>query len=164
MHTFRDNANREWAVEINTTAIKRVRGLIDLDLLSLIDDGFAGLGALLADPIRLVDTLYALCKPEADRLGISDEDFGRAMWGDAIGAGTDAFLAEFTDFFPDPRVRSALARMLASGRVIRDRVMERLGERIESLDLDSEARRLIGSSGAAPGSSDSTPGPSPSAS
>ena len=46
MRTFTDNAGRTWTVAINVAAVKRVRGLIKVDLYKLVDDGFQSLGFL----------------------------------------------------------------------------------------------------------------------
>lgn len=164
MKTFRDNAGREWLVEVNGTTAKRVRGLLGVNLFALVDDGFAGLGRLLADPIDFLDVLYVLCKPEADARGISDEDFGRAMGGDALGAASDAFLAEYTDFFPDRRKREALRKVLSKGREVGEILLARAEAELDALDVASLATRSNGSSTASPASSASTPDPSPSAS
>lgn len=164
MKTFKDNAGRTWTVAVNVAAVKRCRALVGVDLYGLVDDGFAGLGKLLNDPVTLVDVLYVLCKDEADKQGITDEDFGRAMAGDALGAAADAFVEEFTDFFPDPRVRAGLKGVVEKGRAVAALVLEESARRIERVDPASEARRLTASSGGAPASSASTPGRSPSAS
>ncbi len=66
MKTFTDNAGRTWTVSINVAAIKRVRGLLDVDLYKLVDDGFQPLSKLVSDPVQLADVLYCLCKDEAD--------------------------------------------------------------------------------------------------
>jgi hypothetical protein len=158
MKTFKDNAGRTWIVAINVAAIKRVRGLAGVDLFGLVDDGFKGLAKLLGDPIELVDVLYVLCKDEADKIGVSDEDFGRAMAGDAIGSASDAFLEELTDFFPDPRVRAGLRKLIETSRKVRDRMLDRMDERIATIDPDAEARKLIDSSTSSPASSESTLG------
>lgn len=159
MKTFVDETGRTWAIVIHVAAVKKCRALAGVDLYGLLDDGFKGLGALVADPVSLVDVIYVLCKDEADRSGVTDEDFGRAMAGDAIGRATDAFLAELTDFFPDPRVRAGLAKLLDKGRTVRDRVIDRMGAQLDEIDLDAEVERLIASSGSSPGSRASTPTP-----
>jgi len=61
MHSFPDNAGRTWTVAINVAAVKRVRGLVNIDLYKLVDDGFRPLGELVADPVQLADVLYCLC-------------------------------------------------------------------------------------------------------
>lgn len=157
MRVFKDNAGRAWTIAIHVAAVKRVRGLLGLDLYSLVDDRFQGLGKLLADPVALVDVLYVLCKDEADRLGVADEDFGRAMAGDAIEHASTAFLEELTDFFPDPRVRAGMRKVIEAGRKVRESLMTHLETGLDRIDPDAEARRLIGSYGNSPGSSGSIP-------
>jgi hypothetical protein len=162
MRTFTDNAGRVWTVAIHAASIKRVQGLLKVNLYKLIDDNFKGLGELLADIIQLVDVLYCLCKEEADAKNVSDEDFGRALGGDALYRATDAFLEELIDFFPDPRARSNLRKLLAEGRKVRGRMMDRAEQVLASFDADREANKLLRSFGIAPESSESTPAPSPS--
>lgn len=164
MKTFRDNAGRAWAVGINVAAVKRCRGLLGVDVYALVDDRFQGLGKLLADPVGLVDVLYVLCKDEADKQGLTDEDFGRALGGDALGAAADAFTAELIDFFPDPRVRAALVKVVEAGRKVQTGMLDRVTREIDALDTDDVLKKLTASSGNSPGPSASTPGPSPSAS
>ena len=61
--------------------------------------------------------LYVLCKPEADERNVSDEDFGRAMAGDAIEQATTTLLEELVDFFPKGR-RELLAKALGKIRTL----------------------------------------------
>jgi hypothetical protein len=164
VRTFVDNAGRTWTLAINVWAVKKVKGLLGVDLYSLIDGNFEALGKLVGDPVGLVEVLYCLCKDEADRLGVSDEDFGRGMGGDSLARATDAFLAEYTDFFPDPRVRAGLAKVLEKGKIVRDLMMDRMEEMLDKVDPGSEAAKLIGSSGNLRVASGSTRGRSRSAS
>ena len=78
MHSFVDNSRRTWEVAINVAAVKRIRGLLGIDLYALVDDGFKSLSKLVSDPVTLADVLYCLCKDQADKQSITDEDFGRA--------------------------------------------------------------------------------------
>lgn len=162
MHTFSDNAGRTWTIVIHVAAIKRVRGLLNVDLYKLVDDGFKSLGELLGDPVRLVDVLYVLCQDEAHARHVSDEEFGRAMYGDAIHQATEAFLEELIDFFPDPKGRNSLRKIVDESRKVRRRLMDRVEQVLASFDADHEATRLLNSFGIVPASSDSTPALSPS--
>lgn len=163
MRTFVDNAGRTWTVAINVAAIKRVRGLINVDLYKLVDDGFQALAKLVADPVQLADVLYCLCKEEADSKQISDEDFGRALAGDAITLAADAFVEELIDFFPDARARAGLRKVLDATKKVREKLLDHAETVLATLDLDREAKGLIASFGNSRGSSGSTPDPSPSA-
>lgn len=157
MHSFVDNANRTWEVVINVAAIKRVRGLLSVDLYSLVDDGFKSLSALVSDPVQLADVLYCLCEDQADKANISDEDFGRALAGDAITRAADAFVEELIDFFPDARARASLRKAIDAGKKVRDKVLTHAEKLLETIDPESEAVKWINSSGNSPASSPSTP-------
>ncbi|MGD9128691.1 MAG: hypothetical protein PVH19_15045 [Planctomycetia bacterium] len=98
MKTFKDNADRSWTITINVAAIKRVRSLLDVNLMEAVEGDL--LERLATDPILLCDVVYVLCKPEADNQGVTDEQFGQAMAGDAIEHATTALLEELVDFFP----------------------------------------------------------------
>lgn len=110
MKSFKDSNGRTWLIEINVTAIKKVRAICGLNLVDIIqlEGGKPNteiLDKLSADPCLLVDVLYVLCKDQADLDKISDEEFGRRMNGDAIEAATTAFLEEMIDFFPEAKRR-----------------------------------------------------------
>lgn len=162
MRTFTDAAGRVWTLAIHVAAIKRVHARLGLNLYQLLDDRFQSLGALLGDPVRLVDVLFVLCQDEAQARNVSDEDFGRAMFGDAIHHAAEAFLEELIDFFPDPRGRQSLHTILTEARNVRHRMLDRAEQMLASFDADREANKLMTSFGIAPESSASTPDPSPS--
>lgn len=163
MHSFQDNAGRTWVIAINVAVVKRVRALVNVDLYKLIDDGFKPLAALVADPVQLADVLYCLCKDEADAKQVSDEDFGRALAGDAITLAADAFVEELIDFFPDARARASLKKVVAAGRTVRDKLLDHAETVIDRIDPAAEASGWIASFTKSPASSASTPDPSPSA-
>jgi hypothetical protein len=154
--TFIDNAGRSWTFQINVSAVKRVRGLVGIDLYKLIDDGLEPLAKLVSDPVDLADVLYCLVRDEADAKQISDEEFGRALAGDAITAAADAFVEELIDFFPEARARAALRKTVQAGKQVRNKVLDHLEHQIQSLDVDSAASRLISSFGSLQESSVST--------
>ncbi len=140
MQTFRDNAGRSWLVAIDVAAIKRVRALLTYDLLTVLDG--KGAAPLTSDPVVLVDVLYVLCKPEADRLGVSDEEFGRALGGDALREATDAFVEALIAFCPNPRDRTRMKRgfdhastLLEHARDSMDSTLELRIERVVSSHL-----------------------------
>ncbi len=163
MKSFTDTAGRKWCLAVNVSAVRRCRALVDVDLYGLVGDGLNKLGDLLGDPCQLVDVLWVLTRGVPDNPDATDEEFGASLGGDALGAATDAFLAELTDFFPDPRVRAGLKAVIAKGRTVAGLLAEHMESQVDAIDPASEARRLIGSSGNSPVSSASTPAPSPSA-
>jgi hypothetical protein len=96
MKSFKDNEGREWVVSVNVATLKRIRDLLDLDLAQL-DPKL--LQRLHNASLLLVDVVYVACRPEAEKRGVTDEQFGAAMAGTAIGMARQALLAELLDFF-----------------------------------------------------------------
>lgn len=133
MKTFNDNAGRTWTVAIHVECIKRVKTLLDINLLEAVEGKL--LERLVSDPILLCDTLYAICKPEADARQVSDEDFGRAMAGDAIDHATTALLEELVDFFPSGK-RQVLAKALAKLKNLEAKAVDLATKRLEDPALD----------------------------
>jgi hypothetical protein len=162
MKTFTDNAGRVWTVQVNVDAIKRVRDLVQVNLLEVVEGKL--LERLISDPVLLCDVIYSLCKPEADAKNISDVDFGKAMAGDAIDGGTTALLEELVDFFPQAK-RRVLSKALAKLRKLETAALAAVETRLDSPELERQmAARLAqleNSSGSAPESSASTPAASP---
>ncbi len=160
MRSFKDNQGRQWSVEINVTAIKRVRGLTGEDLMQVIEGTL--IEKLIRDPVLLCDVVYAICKPEADAKNVSDEEFGRAMAGDVIEAATTAVLEELVGFCPSPRDRANLGRVLQATRKVMDRARDLVEKKLDSGELDRLADRLL--SGEATAGSSFTSAPESSAS
>jgi hypothetical protein len=127
-------------VAVNVDAIKRVRTLCEVNLLEIVEGDL--LGRLANDPVLLCDVLYAVCKPELDAKGISDEDFGRAMGGDVIEAATAAFLEEMVGFFPSPK-RAVLAKALGKLRVLEERALRAVETRLDDPRLLAEVEKQL---------------------
>jgi len=162
MKTFTDNAGRSWSITINVDAIRRARTLVGVDLLGIVDGQL--LQKLIADPVLLCDCVYALCKPQADQAKVSDEEFGRAMAGDAIDAATTALLEELVGFFPLGR-RRVLAKALAKLKSLEAMAIGHAESRLDSPELDQRLAEILGStvpgssSSSSPASAASTPAP-----
>lgn len=159
MHSFVDSLGRVWPVQINVAAIKRVQGLLGLDLYGVADEGMRGLAGLLDDPVRLVDVLYVLCREQADAAKVSDEEFGRGLGGDSYRLAAEAFVEELADFFPDPRRRQVLRAVIAKTRQLAELLGTQALAELEAVDPATLLQRLRDSSGGAPASSASTPDP-----
>lgn len=137
MKTFKDNEGREWSVSINVGTIKRVRGMLNVDLLTVVDGKSDLMSQLMTDPILLVDVIYVLCKPQADDRNISDEKFGEAMAGDAIEAATDALIGELIDFFPEAK-RAVFQMAVNKTKKTQSMAIQRATEWIQSGELDRQ--------------------------
>lgn len=140
MKQFTDNAGRAWAVAINVDAIKRVKGSIGVDLLRAVEGKL--IEELTDDPITLCNVLFVLCKEQAEKLGVSDEDFGKALGGDALEMATTALLDDLVDFFPKGK-RQVLAKALAKVRAIQERAMKNISDRLDSPEFEQQMERVL---------------------
>lgn len=144
MKTFTDNAGRDWVIEINVASLKRVKGLTGTDLIALAVSMDTSVAERLAsDPILLCDVLYAVCKPQADERDVSDEEFGRAMAGDAIESATVALLEDIVGFCPSPRDRAALGRVLTAMRDARDKARDLVDKNLDRMIEGGEIDRIV---------------------
>lgn len=164
MKVFKDNAGRTWTISVNVAAIKRVSSLVGVNLLDAA--GGKLIQSLISDPVKLVDVLYALCQPEAVRLGVTDEQFGEAMAGDAIDLATTAMLEDLADFFPQARDRDRAKRVLrlinqmtAKTQDALDLKLTQTEPQIEKLMAEALASEPSPSATSLPGSPASSPTP-----
>lgn len=134
MKTFKDGKGRPWTLEINVDAIKRVKGMLNVNLLEALDGDL--IERLSNDPLLLCDVIYALVKTEADACSVSDEEFGRTMGGDVLEHATAALLEELISFFPQRR-RQVLTKALAKIREVETKGMELAERKLEAIDTES---------------------------
>lgn len=153
MRTFKDNAGRTWTISLTVAAVKRVRDLAKIDLLDLANGRV--FERLVADPVTLCDALYAACKPQADAEGVSDEQFGEAMAGDAIEHASKALVEELIQFFPNARERAALSRVVQTMDAAMDRARGVVERRIESGEIDRAIELAMADTTAGPSSTGS---------
>lgn len=141
MQSFKDSKGNIWTVEINVGAIKRVRaicGINILDVITVTDDGKPNtelLDRLSEDPVLLVDTLYAVCMPEVEKRGMTDEEFGMSFDGDSLVAASHALLDGIVDFFPEAK-RRMFRKVLTASRRFEDATNRYLAETLDSGKLD----------------------------
>lgn len=164
MREFEDAKKRKWQISVNVFAVQKARASLSVDLPGLLSGRFDAMLEFLADPVMLFETLYLLCEEQAEEDGVSKKEFGLALHGDALDRAQNAFVLGVVDFFGDPEHRKALRtvweKMRACGRMVGEREVARL----QAIDPEAEALKLIEKSGGSPASAESTPDPSPSAS
>jgi len=159
MKTFTDNAGRTWTLTLTIDAAKRVKSLLDVNLLELEAGDPPLLTKLGTDVILLCDAIFALVKPQADAAGVTDEQFAAAMGGDAILAAQTAFYEELVDFFRK-LCRSDLAKAVDAQRRMINLAVARIETRIDRLDLEAAVESTLGEpSTSSPPLSGSIPAP-----
>lgn len=141
MQSFADVQGRQWHVDINVAAIKRVKARLKIDLL----EAFTGklLQELSVNPVLLVDLLFVLCEAQAGALGVTDEQFGEAMAGDAIAAATDAFAAALVDFSPSPRARASLTEIRRLSKEAESKAHDLIDAKLKTINVAELAASAI---------------------
>ena len=137
MQVFKDGGNpqREWTISITYGSLKRVKDLLGIDLASPMDGDPPLLTRLDTDIFLMCNTLYVLCKPEADARGISDEQFGELLGPHAICAARHAFFEEWR-FFSQTLGRPDLTKAVEKQQVFMRKVIDRAAQEIGSPKLD----------------------------
>lgn len=147
MKTFKDNLGRPWTLSINVDSLKRVRGMISINLLDALDGDL--IEKLSSDPILLCDVVYALVKIDADKAGITDSQFGESMAGESIEHATVALLEELVSFFPLRR-RQVLTKALLKFQEVERKGLTLMEKRVDAVDVDSLLANASATSGKQP--------------
>lgn len=162
MKAFKDSTGREWKVELTIGTAKRIRSLADVNLLELDQGEPPLLTRLGLDVMLLCDVVYAAVKPQADDAGVSDEQFGAALGGEAILAARKAFFEELADFFRS-QGRADLARAIQAQERIVALAVEQVDRKIGEIDPEKAVTEAMaapvagGSSTSSPAASAATP-------
>lgn len=160
MKSFTDGTGTTWNLVITIGAIKRVRELTDFDLYGVFSE--ANLTRLGNDVVLLADILCALTRPQAESLGITDEQFAERLHDDTIEKAQQALLDELIDFFPNRQRRENLRGMLAAAERVTASQQTMIGQEIADGSLEKAIAEQFqrrgksgGQSGEPPGSSES---------
>ena len=166
MRQFTDTKERVWKVELNVRQMKRVRDILGIDLVNVIQAGKDGavatdtLDRVANDPILLVDILWVLCEGQAKAAGVTDDDFGSSLAGDSIADATRAFLDELVDFFPGAR-RLFLKKAVDLARKYETENLGLLEKALASPEFEERLKTSLQPPAASRESAESTPAPSP---
>ena len=154
MAVFKDNAGREWVITLTVDSIKRVRSLLKVDLVECVTGDLWE--RMVNDPVLVANTVYALAKSQADAAKVSDEDFGKAMFGEPLADALEALQEELVHFFPRHQRTTLVAKMLTAA----EKVMEKVNaDRLALAAAVSTPPASGDGSGGSPESSASSPAP-----
>ena len=158
MKVFKDSNGQDWQIILNVLQMKRVRAALGIDLVNVITldkDGAVKvdlIDRIANDPCLLVDILWVIVQDQAKSIGVTDEQFGSALVGDAIERATAAFLDELVDFFPGAR-RLFLKKAVDLARKYAGEWTTVLAKALESPELEKKIAESMSSSPSSPGSS-----------
>ncbi len=130
MKQFKDSAGRTWDIVVNVGTAKKVRDLTTVNLFDLYSDEAK---RVFGDPCLLVNVLYVLCEKQCRERGVSDEQFGEGMVGDAIEDAATALLHEVADFFPESR-RQLLRKQMSKSQQIAEQMTAKAMDALDKLD------------------------------
>jgi hypothetical protein len=146
---FKDATGRDWDITVNVNSAKRVRDLVSVDIFNLYS---TEADRVFSDPITLVNVLYALCEEQVkqrkvvDKDGnerpMNDNDFGEALFGDAIEQAATAMLEEVADFFQSSR-RKILRAQLEKATTVARKLEAKQMELIEKMDVDTLLEQMV---------------------
>jgi hypothetical protein len=136
MHKFKDNQGREWSLSLNGWQLKKLKETLGFDARE-----HESILRAANDPCLLCDVLFVMCQDQAKELSVTDEDFGKAMTGDAIEAAIDAYMQETADF--SPRQKQALKTMLARMNETQDRATALATEKLNSPAMTAMIERTM---------------------
>lgn len=159
---FTDNQGRRWPIRMDIEIVKRLKkSSLAFDIMA--EDS---LPKLASDPVLLCDVLFVICMDEADAAGVTDEDFGRGLGGDALLDATNQLIEAIVDFFPRPGQREQARNAMDLFARTTERALQEAGAALAAMPFVT-ALGTTTSSGSATkpeGSPESTPSDSPSGS
>jgi hypothetical protein len=123
--------------------MKRVRALCDFDLAAIYNKDAVAIAKIEHDPVLLGDIIYSLCKPEADKAGMTDEQFGELLAnGDIIANATEAMLKALADFSRSP-VRKMLNRAIETSKKLEAENDRKLEEAMNQPDFNEKMEEAM---------------------
>lgn len=141
MSSFKDNTGREWTIDINVDSIDRVHKATGVSIHLLLDDKCKAFGELVANMPAFAHVCYILC--DAEEAGVDQRVFAKGLKGDPFNLMVDAFLEELTLFFPDPRRREAVGKIIQSLRSLNNQMMTKLTTEMETFDPEKVATDVL---------------------
>ena len=164
--TFTDYDGHTWSIEVTIPEVARVKKELGVLLLDLVDLKGELFQRITGDVIFLCDLLWVVCRPQAEQCQTTDEQFGRALRGDALEKALDALFLAVADFFPKERAALVISlhqRMSRYGQVAMELAAEKLNEATSDQQIQAAVLTALGlgeSASVSPAGSASTRSPS----
>lgn len=135
MKTFKDRHGNEWEIDASLGAFERVRDLAGVDLTDMASTGKCL--EQMADPFVLGGVLWVLCQRQAEKRGMTPEQFRDCFNGDTVHEATEALIDEVVFFCRAP-MRPALQMAVDKARAADQKMvgainanLGRIGEAID---------------------------------
>ena len=140
MQTFTDIHGRTWTVAITISTVKRVKARLGLDMLDI--ETFM---KQMQDFLVLCDVLYVVCQDEAQKVGITDEQFGGLFAGSVLRTAKEAFMEAYMAFFPDPEIGAKLRVVKDKYNAVGDKMLALLEKKMPQIEqkIDQEIDNVL---------------------
>jgi hypothetical protein len=125
MPSFKDCESRSWDLRIDVDVIRRVRTAHSIDLARALADPET-IDRLTSDIVLTIDVIYEICRPVAEKIGVTSEMFGRSLAGDALGHAVTAFEEALVEFLPESNRRATARRILQAGKALQTQTALRI--------------------------------------
>jgi hypothetical protein len=148
---FKDADGKEWEVRVTVGHLRPLREL-GMDLKEFVKEGAeAGLADLLfGDPERFGQIMWVLCGAQAEKVGLTPEDFACRLDGESLDRAAVALVEGVVGFFR-PGTGAKVAAVVRRGM---DKATARAVEKMGSL-TDADIDRLLDSPTSKNGASNS---------
>lgn len=133
--TFQDKNGLVWDLSLYAPTLRKVKEVFGLGLVDLDGDP---LNQLEADPEKLVDVIYLICKSQADARGLTSEQFGESL-KPGLDEPVLALREAIINFFPAGK-RSAVRSALEANAKAVEEALNQLTQRMCSKE---QADKLI---------------------
>lgn len=148
MQTFKGKT-RTWEIAISIGTARRAEPLLGFNLLepNKEPDGVSAplLTHLRTNLIAFIDTLYVVCKKQADEAGVSDEQFAEELDGNSGSdflIAREKFFKEYIDFFRRLGHEDIAAAMEVQLKAIESTLKE-TWEQAQKVDVETPTRLKI---------------------
>lgn len=126
MQVFKDSEGREWDVGLPWDVVRRLKDKEGINVLEFAEDKFAKFREVMANPLSMLDLLWAIVKPQAAAKQLTKEQFEDAINGDVLFVAQEVFEGSYLFFTHNPETRSALKRLLDKQKAMQKATMDRL--------------------------------------
>jgi hypothetical protein len=141
MSKFKDNSGREWTIDIDVDAVEQVHNVTEISIPKLLDEKCKPLAELLDNMPAMAHVCYVLVGAEA--AGTDRKTFARGIKGDPFGSMVKAFLEELTLFFPDPRRRAAVEKLMQTWLSFETKALDQLTTEMEGINPETVAQDAL---------------------
>lgn len=133
---FKDAKGREWKVQFNFRNLCRISDELEVDLIDNPTE-------LPKSARKYVEIAWLLVEEQAEKEGVTPEDFGSSLDGNAFKSMQEALLLELAVFFEAPR--PGVSILIRKSLEMNEKVMGAAKEEMESA-LERVCSELLGQS------------------